>query len=235
MERGFALVGLLFFTAPVAQIYRYFRASDAVQRQQIKWVVLGLAVTVPPLGIALVLYSASGSFEMGAGAQVGYFLWTAFLVIFPLSITISILRYRLWDIDLIIRKTLVYGVLSALLALVYFGSVVVLQALFDALIGSQSPVIIVLSTLLMAALFSPLRRQVQHLIDRRFFRSKYDATQALARFAKTARDEVEFEALTAALVSVVQETMQPDGATVWLRNVREGRKEIQWQQFGEVS
>ncbi len=219
MERGFLLIGLLFMTAPIAQIYRYFHASDPVQRQQIKWVVFGLAATVPPIGLALVFSSGQNFSEPGTfGEQLGYFFWKAFLVILPLSITVSLLRYRLWDINVIIRRTVVYGSLTGLLALLYFGSVVLLQGLFEALTGQRSAVSIVISTLLIAALSSPLRRRLQRTIDRRFFRQKYDAAQMLARFAQTARDEVELEKLTAELVRVVQETMQPEGMSLWLKN-----------------
>jgi len=114
----------------------------------------------------------------------------------------------------------VYGTLTGLLALVYFGSVVLLQGLFEALTGQRSPGIIVISTLLIAALFSPLRRRLQRTIDRRFFRQKYDAAQMLARFAQTARDETDLEALTNELVKVVEETMRPERLVVWLKDTK---------------
>ncbi len=216
MERGIALLGLLLITAPVAQIVRYFRASDAAQRQQIKWVVFGLAVTVPPVALAIVSYTVLS--EANLSESLGFFAWTAFLVVFPLSITVSILRYRLYDIDVIIRKTLVYGLLTAVLGLVYFGGVVLLQRLFGALTGvTQSPLAVVVSTLAIAALFNPVRRRVQTLVDRRFVRRKYDARQVLANFAAAAQDEVELHQLTAELAQVVEVTLQPEHVGVWLR------------------
>jgi hypothetical protein len=140
-----------------------------------------------------------------------------FLFYFPISFVIAIMRYRLWDIDLLIRRTLVYSILTGTLVLVYFGSVVVVQTAVNSLTGQQqsSQLTIALSTLLIAALFNPLRRRVQAFIDRRFFRSKYDAAQTLARFAKSGRDETDIERLTAELAAVVQETMQPQQLSLW--------------------
>ena len=127
------------------------------------------------------------------------------------------MRYNLWGIDVIIRKTLVYLLLSGLLTLVYFGMVILLQTIFGSFISQQSPVAIVISTLVIAALFAPLRGRVQAFIDRRFFRKKYNAQQVLARFAITARDETDMHALTAELARVVQETMDPERVHVWLK------------------
>jgi uncharacterized membrane protein YedE/YeeE len=129
----------------------------------------------------------------------------------------AILRARLWDIDLLIRRTLVYAALTGLLALAYFGSVLVLEGLVRALTGqSQSQVVTVVSTLAIAALFVPLRRRVQAFIDRRFYRSKYDAARTLAAFSNTVRDEVELGRLTERLTEVVDETLQPESVGLWL-------------------
>ncbi len=181
-----------------------FRKAQGIQRAQMKWLV-----HTAILGISLLLIS-------GTDNPVNDFLFTFFPIAMAIAISIAILRYRLFDIDFIIRKTLVYGAITALLGLIYFGSVVLLQQVFRALTGQDSPVAIVISTLVIAALFNPLRNRVQEAIDRRFYRRKFDAQQALATFAATARDEVELDQLTVHLLSVVQESMQPDQTSLWL-------------------
>jgi hypothetical protein len=143
--------------------------------------------------------------------------WWVTLMVLPVSFTLAILRSHLWDIDLLIRKTLVYTFLTVVLALVYFGGVAVLQNLLTAVIGHQSSVAIVISTLAIAALFNPLRKRIQDFIDLRFYRQKYNAEQTLAEFAVTARDEVDARVLTNSLLKVVEATVQPVKISIWLK------------------
>ncbi|MDX1614777.1 MAG: hypothetical protein R3300_10745 [Candidatus Promineifilaceae bacterium] len=205
-----------------AQIYRYRQVSTALQRQQTKWVVGafgGLMVAV--LGTILAL-TVADLLKLQAGARlrlivIGGPVLLLIAASLPLALTVSILRYRLWDIDLLIRRTLVYSLLTGALAAIYFGLVAALSTLFGGVLGQRSALAIVVSTLVIAALFQPLRARIQSLIDRRFYRQKYDAAQALNRFAATARDEVDLSALAAALLQTVNETVQPTEATLWLQ------------------
>jgi hypothetical protein len=223
-------LNLLVLVVPLAatiysQIYRYRRVSTPVQRQQTKWIVLGVAASV---GFVIGLFVISS-----LAALVPHFItptstivvdevWAiltpiAFLLI-PLSIGFSILRYRLYDIDLLINRTLVYGTLTVMLALIYFGSIIGLQALLRGIIHANNSVAIVVSTLLIAALFQPLRHRIQAMIDRRFYRRKYDAARTIAAFSATLRNEVDLTHLSEHLVAVVEETMQPKSISLWLRD-----------------
>lgn len=222
--RVLGLLGLLGLAA-FAQIYRYRRVSTPMQRQQTKWAMLGMiaaflvrvVLNVAWPGPAFAPLGASGIWSAAAYLG-GALLFYLALFLAPLTITLAVLRYRLWDVDLLIRRTLIYGTLTGALGLIYLGSVVLLQAVVNPLIGQESsPWVIVLSTLAIAALFSPLRQQIQAAIDRRFYRRKYDATKTLAALSAQMRDEVELEKLTADLLAVVVETMQPAHASLWLR------------------
>jgi hypothetical protein len=148
-------------------------------------------------------------------------IYAGFLLV-PVSIGMAMLRAQLWEIDRLINRVLVYGSLTATLALVYVGSVVLLQQLLRRLTGQTSPLAIVASTLAMAALFQPLRRRLQTTIDRRFYRRKYDAARILAAFSAHLRDEVDLDRLTSQLVTVVEETLQPVQVSLWLRD--DGRR-----------
>lgn len=205
------------------QVYRYLREANTIERQQTKWIIFGVVIFVTAIIAWVLVFGRALPIPDGRPRLVailisGFYQDFFALPFLPIAITIAILRYRLWGIDVLIRRTLIYLLLSGLLVLVYFGTVILLQSIFGAFMDAQSPVVIVISTLLIAALFTPLRRRVQTFIDRRFYRQKVDAQQILARFAQTARDEVEIDALQAELVQVVQETMQPEQISVWLRD-----------------
>ncbi|WP_423223200.1 hypothetical protein [Candidatus Amarolinea aalborgensis] len=207
-----------------AQIYRYRRVSNSVEQRQTRWVLFGMGAMAILMVVLLAYIAITGDPTLGTTADRDLLRRSVFLIVgnlmfqvIFLSMGLAILRSNLFDIDVIIRKTLVYTVVTALLALIYFGGVILLQRLVGSLTGvAQSPLAVVVSTLAIAALFTPLRRRIQDVIDRRFYRKKYDATQVLAQFAVTARDETDLDALTGELARVVQETLQPEGVSVWL-------------------
>jgi hypothetical protein len=222
-----AALGVLF----IAQVYHSRTAASPLQRQQTKWLLFGgsvavliaVGLTVPPL-IFPSLGQAGSFYQLALGPA---YIILSFIV--PLCIGIAILRYRLYDIDIIIRRTLVYGALTVILTLVYVGLVIGLQALLRGIINQGSGVAIVLSTLAIAALFQSLRRRIQRIIDRRFYRSKYDAAKTVAAFSATLRHEVDLEQLREHLLAVVQETMQPAHVSLWLRPpAQASKKQATW-------
>ncbi len=203
----------------VVQLYRYRRVSRPLERQQTKWVVYGFAVPLTVFVGVRVLYlifpvlASPGSLYPLAFNVVGVLL----PLLIPLSFGFAMLRSRLWEIDVLINRTLVYGALTVILTLVYVGLVIGLQALLRGIINQGSGVAIVLSTLAIYFLVQPIRRRIQRLIDRRFYRSKYDAAKTVAAFSATLRQEVDLEQLREQLLAVVQETMQPAHVSLWLR------------------
>lgn len=210
----------LVLSALGSQFYRYLRVSTPVERQQTRLVVLVLVLILAIVGIGIPSsFYPPDPERLGSQLIRDAILWMFFGLSFalvPVAIGVSVLRYRLWDIDVIVRRTLVYAALTGILALVFFGGVTVLQAIFSAISGEQSNLAIALSTLAIAGLFNSLRKRVQEFIDRRFYRQKYDAEQALAEFATTARNETDLECLTGKLTGAIQETLQPSQLSLWL-------------------
>ena len=212
---------LLLVACASALFVRYRRANDT-EREQIKWLLYACAVFV-------VVYVGGTIGEVAGSNSVGGYIWGILfglcLVMLPAAIGIAVLRYRLYDIDVVINRTLVYGALTALLAAGYVATIMAFQGIgnlvyqvpFRALFGQESAFATVAATLAMAALFNPLRRRIQSFIDRRFYRSKYDALKTLEAFAVKLRDETDLDALSDDLVGVVKETMQPAHVSLWLR------------------
>jgi hypothetical protein len=217
---AFAVLGL--GVALYAQIYRYRQVSSPSERQQAKWVASGVVWQALLAGAANVVAIIESSLPPGAAlpwwTPVGHFLWWLSLDIIPLALTIAVLRFRLFDLDVLIRRTLVYGPLSFILGTVYVAVVLGAQAAVRAVTGQtgQQAPFIVASTLLVIALFMPLRRRLQAVIDRRFYRRKYDAEKTLAAFSATLRQEVDLAQLNEQLVTVVRETMQPAHISLWV-------------------
>jgi hypothetical protein len=199
-----------------------YRHSGGEERQQIKWIAFAASVVVVVYAIAMI---ASFVFPEESWTTAGSVWWLNLLTyavlssftLVPIAVGIAVLKYRLYEIDILINRALVYGSLTATLVALYFGGIVVSQRVFVALTGEQSTIAVVASTLLIAALFTPLRRRIQGFIDRRFYRRKYDARKTLEAFSAQLRNETDLEALSDDLVGVVWETMQPAHASLWLR------------------
>lgn len=207
-----AFVGSVIFS----QVYRYRHGSTLRERQQIKWVLYGIAIALVGMFI-LNLLPVSFNLQFGLFNLANDLLYFIVFLAIPLSIGVAMLRSHLYDIDIIINRTLVYAALTVLLALVYFGLIFGLQFLLRGVINQNSPIAIVASTLVIAALFQPLRHRIQRIIDRRFYRRKYDAAKIVEAFSATLRNEVDLNQLHEQLITVVQDTMQPTHVSLWLR------------------
>jgi hypothetical protein len=221
-----------FAAAALAQLYRYRRESSPVLRQQTKWVALGFAMPIIVTAIVSAFalapaFGATNALYLLVDNEIGFLL----PLVIPLGFGVAILRSRLWDIDILINRALVYGSLTGILAAVYFGCVVGTQALAQALTGRATlpPAAIVASTLLIAALFNPVRRGLQTVIDRRFYRRKYDAAKTLAVFGTTLRTETDLAQLSEHVLSVVQETVQPAHVSLWLRLPERQVPQVAWR------
>jgi hypothetical protein len=221
-----ALLPLCMVLSALSLVLRY-RRSRGEERQQIKWIAFAASMVGLLYLIAMII---SFGFPSEAWFQPGSRLWLdllAYAALFsftlvPIAVGVAMLRYRLYDIDVVINRALVYGSLTAMLAGVYLCAVVVLQYLFRALTGQESQLAVVASTLAIAALFNPLRRRIQALVDRRFYRKKYDALKTLESFGAKLRDETDLDILGGDLVSVVRETVQPEHISLWLRTPDRG-------------
>jgi hypothetical protein len=209
----FVAVPMLFVSGlgAVISLFVRFRRARGDERQQIKWFASAAALTL----VWIIVFGQA--FLRGLPEVIVALSFLLVIASIPIATGIAILRYRLYDIDILINRTLVYGSLTAMLVALYFGGIVVLQRVFVLLTGQQSTLAVVASTLLIAALFTPLRRRIQGFIDRRFYRSKYDARKTLEAFTAKLRDETDLDALRDDLVGVVRETMQPAHVSLWLR------------------
>jgi hypothetical protein len=209
---GFPLM-LLAGLLAVLSLFLRFRRARGDERQQIKWFASAAALTLTWIFVGELLLDAQG----GVFGVVGALLGLVVVSSIPIATGIAIFRYRLYDIDRIVNRALVYGALSVALVLVYLGGVISLQYAFRTFAAGESQLAVVASTLAIAALFNPLRRRIQTAVDRRFYRSKYDARKTLAAFSSRLRDETDLDALGGELESVVRETVQPARVALWLR------------------
>jgi hypothetical protein len=215
---GVGLMGLYFVA--VASLFRRRRSASADERQQLKWVAYaGALLALAFIGTSVAFFSPLRALDPDAAVPVTMFGGVPFitgLIAVPIAVGVAVLRYRLYEIDALISRTLVYGSLTVVLVLAYVAGVAAFQLLLSPF-TSGSPIAVAISTLAVVALFQPLRRRIQSAVDHRFFRAKYDAERTLDAFAARLRDEVDLDMLARELVSVVHETVQPAHASVWLR------------------
>lgn len=207
------IVGIIISALGLASLFYRYRKGTILEKQQIKWLmyacIIALIFAIPAL----------------FGGKVGEYVFIIAALGIPVSVGISILYYRLFDIDLIIRRTLVYGLLTASLALVYFSGVVLMQSIFESVTRQQSTIAVIISTLAIAALFNPLRRRIQTAIDQRFFRQKYNADRIVEDFSARLRYEVDLDEISTHLLKVVEETLHPEHASLWIRPLRNQQSE----------
>jgi len=213
-------------------MYRYFAVATPLQRQQIKWLTFGFSATLLITLIGGVvpaifpdLNATNSWYQLGSILSSPLDLFCAYIFI-PISIGVALFRYRLWDIDTVINRALVYSLLTGILLAIYAGLVFGGQALLVGVIGKNDGVVLVISTLVIAALFQPLRRRIQAIIDRRFYRYKYDAARTLTAFSATLQNEVDLAQLQKQLVRVVAETMLPTHVSLWLFQVKKNNGNI---------
>ena len=208
LEAAPALLCVVGILGSAMSVIVRFRRGSATRRQQIKWLAYAAALAGPTVIAGIVAYDALGPFVAGAVIQGA-------VLCLPVAAGVAILRYRLFDIDIVVNRTLVYGALTATLAGAYFGSVLLLGLVLNPL-TDQSNLAVAGSTLAVAALFRPARDRIQRWVDRRFYRRRYDAVRTLTAFSGRLRDELDLSALSGDLCEVARETMQPTHVSVWL-------------------
>ena len=210
---------ILYIAVIFSQVYRYRRVSTPIERQQTKWVVFGIIMLITGFAVLGILNAFFPALNQNDNPYdvIPNLAYPLFYLILPFSIGMAVLRSHLYDIDVVINRALVYGTLTLLLGLVYFGLIFSLQFLFQGTFHQTNAIALVISTLVIYALFQPLRRRIQRIIDKRFYRRKYDAARTLAAFSATLRGEVELQQLHDHLLAVVEETMQPTHVSLWLR------------------
>jgi hypothetical protein len=226
--QGFILLMIWWIVGILSQIYRFAYVSSPLERQQTKYITFGATIVLIGYSFYVPLRDAMASMPQPELAQIVFQMVAPYVFLImvgtiPITIAFSILRYRLWDIDLLIRRTLIYTILSVTLLVIYLLIIVSLQALVSGWVEGLPNYVLAGTTLAVVILINPLRRRIQDAIDRRFYRRKYDAEQALERFAALARDEADINRLTSSLAAVVQDVLQPEQVSLWLPATEEAK------------